>query len=309
MARPLRLEYPGAVYHITSRGNAQADIFLTDSDRLLFMQMLKEEIEQQQWHCYAYCLMDNHYHVLIETPEGNLVRGMQRLNGRYTQHFNHRHQRVGHVFQGRYRSILVQKGPYFQELLRYIVLNPVRAGMAEHAAGWPWSSYQATVDESKQLCWMAGKQVLALFADQRSEAVRRYMQFVDDGIGRDSPWESLQGQIFLGDELFLKHAESLLKGMPPVHDIPGAQNHPTRPTVQQVLSDVADAFAINVESVLDRKSQKRAYQAAVYLLRRRCNLPLKAVAELAGVSSSRISQIQANLVMDKLPDALKKTIK
>ena len=126
MTRPLRLEYAGALYHLTARGNAQAAIYLEDSDRHLFLELLGKEVKQQRWVCYAYCLMDNHYHLLIETPEANLVSGMRRLNGVYTQAFNRRHQRVGHVFQGRYKSILVDKDSYLQELCRYIVLNPVR---------------------------------------------------------------------------------------------------------------------------------------------------------------------------------------
>ncbi|MGH7801397.1 MAG: transposase, partial [Thermodesulfobacteriota bacterium] len=107
MARPLRLEFPGALYHITSRGNARQEIFLSDDDRTSFLNLLGREVEQQRWRCHAYCLMSNHYHIMIETPEGNLVLGMRRLNGAYSQEFNRRHGRVGHLFQGRYKSIIV----------------------------------------------------------------------------------------------------------------------------------------------------------------------------------------------------------
>jgi REP element-mobilizing transposase RayT len=127
MARPLRLEFAGALYHLTARGNARGDIFLDDADRRLFLALLGKEIAQQGWCCYAYCLMSNHYHVLIETPEANLISGMRRLNGVYTQAFNRRHARVGHVFQGRYKAIVVDQDSYGLELCRYIVLNPVRA--------------------------------------------------------------------------------------------------------------------------------------------------------------------------------------
>ncbi len=116
MSRPLRLEYPGALYHVTSRGNAREAIYLCDEDREEFLQLWADEVKQQGWICYAYCLMDNHYHLLFETPEGNLSRGMQRFNGRYTQFFNHSHHRVGHVFQGRYKAILVEKEAHLQEL-------------------------------------------------------------------------------------------------------------------------------------------------------------------------------------------------
>ena len=129
MIRPLRIEYPGAIYHITSRGNARERIFLEDADRLIFLEILGSVVKKYNWLCHAYCLMDNYYHALIETPDPNLSLGMRQLNGVYTQSFNRRQSRVGHVFQGRYKSILVQKDEHLLELCRYIVLNPVRAGM------------------------------------------------------------------------------------------------------------------------------------------------------------------------------------
>ena len=126
MARPLRLEFPGAVYHVSSRGNARQRIFFGDADRELFLDTLTQGIARYRWLCHAYCLMENHYHLLIETPRANLSLGMRQLNGIYTQTFNRRHHRVGHLFQGRFRAILVEKESYLLELCRYIVLNPVR---------------------------------------------------------------------------------------------------------------------------------------------------------------------------------------
>lgn len=124
MTRPLRLEFPGAVYHLTARGDRREDIFLDDADRLTFLDLLAKEVRQQYWRLYAYCLMSNHYHLLIETPKGKLVGGMRRLNGVYTQAFNRRHGRVGHVLQGRYKSILVDKDAYLLELARYHRAQP-----------------------------------------------------------------------------------------------------------------------------------------------------------------------------------------
>ncbi len=127
MARQLRLEYEGALYHVTVLGNGQQVIYIDDTDRSRFLELLGREVGQQHWRCYAYCLMDNHYHLLLETPEGNLSGGMRRLNGTYTQGFNRRYRRVRHVLQGRFKSLLVEKEAYLLELCRYIVLNPVRA--------------------------------------------------------------------------------------------------------------------------------------------------------------------------------------
>ena len=124
MTRPLRIEYPGAIYHITSRGNARERIFLEDADRLIFLEVLGSVVKKYNWLCHAYCLMDNHYHALIETPDPNLSLGMRQLNGVYTQSFNRRQSRVGHVFQGRYKSILVQKMSIY---LSSVVIAPSKA--------------------------------------------------------------------------------------------------------------------------------------------------------------------------------------
>ena len=142
MARPLRIEFAGALYHVTSRGDGQEDIYLDDTDREIYLEVLAEVQHRFNWVIHAYCLMSNHYHLLIETPDSNLAKGMRHLNGVYTQRFNRRHKRVGHVFQGRYKAILVQKDNYLLELSRYIVLNPVRAQMVRSAKDWPWSSYR-----------------------------------------------------------------------------------------------------------------------------------------------------------------------
>ena len=163
MARPLRLEFPGAVYHLTARGNARQDVFLDDADRARFLALLGREIDQQRWRCYAYCLMDNHYHLVIETPEANLSTGMRRLNGVYTQAINRGHDRVGHLFQGRYQSILVEREPYLMELCRYVVLNPVRAGVTARFGDWRWSSYRATGLGAKPPAWLDAASVLARF--------------------------------------------------------------------------------------------------------------------------------------------------
>ena len=182
MARPLRLEFAGALYHLTARGNARADIFIDDEDRRLFLELLGKEISQQGWRCYAYCLMGNHYHLLIETPEPNLVAGMRRLNGVYTQAFNRRHGRVGHVFQGRYKSILVDKQSYGLELSRYIVLNPVRARMVKRAENWAWSSYRATVDQVAIPIWLDTDWVLSPLGGRNP--VQAYVRFVRSGSSR-----------------------------------------------------------------------------------------------------------------------------
>jgi REP element-mobilizing transposase RayT len=299
MARPLRLEFPGAVYHITARGDRQEPIFDDDHDRLAFLELLAREVLQQGWLLYAFCLMDNHYHLLLETPEPNLVRGMRRLNGVYTQAFNRRHDRVGHVLQGRYKAILVDKDSYLLELCRYVVLNPVRAGMATSAGQWPWSSYLATAGKMACPDWLAAEPVLALFATERSQARRAYTRFVSEGVGGESPWDHLKGQIYLGRDAFIGRMEKLLAGTTP-RGIARRQLSPARPTARDVVKVVAQVHEIPVRSVLEQHSGE-AFKHAVYLLRRRANLPLHDVATMAGVSIGRVSQIQSRIEAEK-PD-------
>ena len=149
MARPLRLEYEGALYHVTSRGNARESIFLDEGDRSRFLEILADVVDRYGWICHAYCLMTNHYHLLIETPSAGLSRGMQLLNGVYTQWVNRRHDRVGHLLQGRFKAILVEKESHLLELARYVVLNPVRAKMVRSVRAWRWRSYRATAGQTE----------------------------------------------------------------------------------------------------------------------------------------------------------------
>ncbi len=170
MSRPLRLSFPGAIYHITSRGNARAAVYLDDDDRQRFLDLLASCVEKFNWICHAYCLMDNHYHLLIETPDANLQTGMRQLNGVYTQQFNRRHARVGHVFQGRYKAILVDKDRYLLELCRYVVLNPVRANMVALPEQYRWSSYAAMMGAQQEVSWLSTNWILSQFSSRRTIA-------------------------------------------------------------------------------------------------------------------------------------------
>ncbi|MDP2239479.1 MAG: transposase [Burkholderiales bacterium] len=296
------MEYAGALYHLTARGNARADIFVDDDDRRRFLELLGQEITQQGWRCYAYCLMNNHYHLLIETPEPNLVAGMRRLNGVYTQTFNRRHKRVGHVFQGRYKSIIVDKDSYGLELCRYIVLNPVRARMVRLAQHWAWSSYRATVSQVAAPAWLDADWVLGQFSGRYPKVA--YEHFVAQGLGQASPWDSLKGQIWLGGAAFLNGMESFAKAVP-MANVPYRQRHPTHPTATAVTAQVLSAYRIKDEKTLCTREHQEAFKAWVYLLRRAANLPLQEVSNRSKVSPSRISKIQRALETSKPSKALR----
>jgi len=232
MARPLRLEFPGAVYHLTGRGNARQKIFFTDADRELYLSTLAGVVRRYHWICHAYCLMANHYHLLIETPKANLSIGMRQLNGIYTQSFNRRHHRVGHLFQGRFKAILVEKEAHLLELCRYVVLNPVRVKGGASAQSWKWSSYRATAGLGSAPEFLSTDWILEQFGKSRSRAQQHYREFVRDGMA-SRPWDDLRGQIFLGSQAFIqKHASAKAN----LKEIPRAQLRAAKPSLKQIFA-------------------------------------------------------------------------
>lgn len=237
MARPLRIEYPGALYHVTARGNAREAIFKDDEDRKAFLAVLGKIVERYDWLCHAYCLMGNHYHLMIETPDGNLSQGMRQLNGVYTQTFNRRHRRVGHVLQGRFKAILVEKDSYLLELCRYIVLNPVRAKMVKQPKHYAWSSYRATAGLSNPPAFLTREWLLSQFGRQHRAAESRYRRFVAEGGGQTSPWGKLTGQILLGSEVFVKKMASKLKAAETLPEIPRRQRLAARPGLKTLFPE------------------------------------------------------------------------
>jgi len=206
MSRPLRIEFSGALYHVMARGNAREDIFRNDADRLHFLSCLGAVCARFDWQVWAYCLMDNHYHLLVETRRATLSRGMREVNGVYTQAFNRRHHRVGHVLQGRYKAVLVDKDAYLMELSRYIVLNPVRARLCASAGDWRWSSYPAVMGKAPAAEWLAVADTLATFGATPGPARRAYARFVAEGVSRDDLLDDVTAQVFLGDEAFIARA-------------------------------------------------------------------------------------------------------
>lgn len=236
MARPLRIEYPGAVYHITTRGNARKMIFKDADDRKTFLEVLGRVVKKYNWLCHAYCLMDNHFHLIVETPEGNLSRSMRQLNGMYTQAYNRQHKSVGHIFQGRFKAILVEKESYLLELCRYVVLNPVRAGTVERPAEWKWSSYKATAGISKQLSLLTVDWILGQFGDNIGQSVRRYKEFIVAGLKEKSPWKDLKGQLLLGEEGFLSKFKELLANKESISEIPKYQRYLGRPALSALFA-------------------------------------------------------------------------
>ena len=254
MSRPARIEFEFATYHVTSRGDRREDIYEDDEDRRIFLKIFADVIEQYNWICHGYCLMSNHYHLLIETPDANLSKGMRQLNGVYSQANNRRHQRVGHVFQGRFKGILVNAETYLLELTRYVVLNPVAANMVERPEDWRWSSYQAMIGQCSVPSWLAIDGLLVQFNSDRQTAVKQYIQFVNDGIGQQSIWSNLNRQIYLGDDEFIRQAQLNCKMLSSDVNIPKAQRRqPAAP-----LKEISIKHANRNEAIIE------AYETGEY---------------------------------------------
>jgi len=250
MARPLRLEFAGALYHVTARGNCQEDIFEADADRLEFISIFHTVCERYNWVCHAYCLMGNHYHLLIETPDANLSKGMRQLNGVYTQAFNRKHNRVGHLFQGRYKSILVEKDSYLLELSRYIVLNPVRAQMVRSAVNWRWSSYRAMTGQIKKPAFLEVDWVLSAFGKRKSKAIAGYKKFVSEGKNQPPPWHALKNQIYLGGDKFVEKMQLLIDGDKALSEVPSSQRRPVAKDLVYYEASYPDRNTAIVEAYL-----------------------------------------------------------
>jgi putative transposase len=217
MSRPLRIEFPGAVYHVTSRGDRREPIFEDDADRGQLLATLAQAMQRFDGQVLSYCLMGNHYHFVLHTRQANLSLLMRHVNGVYTQAFNRRHGKVGHLFQGRFKAILVDRDAYLLELCRYVELNPVRAGLCTSPQAWPWSSYRAHIGQVDAPDWLdtVGLHGYLLAREPRDQtdhqnAARRYAELVEAGRGVELWGDALRQQIYLGDEGFVARMQSLV---------------------------------------------------------------------------------------------------
>lgn len=226
--------------------------------------------------------MTNHYHLLIETHAATLARGMRQLNGVYTQRFNRAHARVGHVYQGRYSAVLVQKERHLLEVLRYIVLNPVRAGMVSDARDWPWSSYRAAIDIAPSPPWLLTDGLAAIFGSG-AEGRLQFVRFVEDGIDMPSCWRNLKGQIYLGDSRFVSDAQACIAvDAPGLSEVPEVQRRRRYAPSERweehyhVYRNMADRDRAIVDAFMSGGSTMRA------------------IGEHFGIHYSRVSRIVSN---------------
>jgi putative transposase len=295
VSRPLRLEFPGALYHVTSRGHERGPIFRDARDRLQFLNLLASVVPDQAWLLHSYCLMGNHYHLLVETARATLSRGMHSLNARYSQHLNNRHERAGHVFEGRFKAIVVQKQAHLLELHRYIVLNPVRAGIVRRPEDWPWSNYRATSGMVACPPWLEVGSTLALFSSFGSGAAGAYVRFVAEGVDRvGSPLEGVRRQIYLGDRRFLEEMSEHARKRSPAREIPVEHLTPLPLEIDEIRRLVSREWDIEPEDLTGREAGD-AKLAAVYLSRRLCGRSAREVGDAFGIKRGRVGNIMVEM--------------
>ena len=212
MSRPVRIEFPGACYHVTSKGTKEQTVFKDKEDKAIFLNVLDNVVARFGWLLHSYVIMDEHYHLVVEIPEANLSRGMRQLNGVYTQHFNRRHSEEGPVFQGRFKSVLFEKDNFLLPLCRHVVLNPVRVGRAGALNSYRWSSHRAMSGAIKTPDYLTTDSVLGHFGKREKDNQKKYQSFVKKGIGESSPLDQRSHQVLLGGPKFLNEMQPILNG-------------------------------------------------------------------------------------------------
>lgn len=240
MSRPLRVLFPGAFYHLTSRGNNRERVFLEACDFESFLAVLGHVVERYGWLCHGYCMLGNHYHLLVETPQPNLPAGMRQLNGVFTQRYNCRRSRCGHLFQARYKAVLVEAEPHLLQAVRYLAWNPVRAGLSGEPAGWRWSSYPALLGLVPRPIFLTTDWILRQFGHERATARDRLRRFVERE-PEPVAAASFGVEQYAAGEDFLRR---VLEGVGPTDEIPRRQWQPAPPSLAEVFATADRPVAV-----------------------------------------------------------------
>jgi REP element-mobilizing transposase RayT len=291
MSRPLRIEYPGAFYHVTSRGNEQKDVFKSQKDREKFLSYLESATVRYGAVIHAYCLMGNHYHLLLETPSGNLAQIMRHINGAYTTYFNVRRKRAGHLFQGRYKAILVEADAYGTELSRYIHLNPIRAGIVAKPEEYKWSSYHYYIGQSDAPGWLTTDVILGYFDGRVPDATSSYRRFVEDMLKREyeSPLNATVASSILGRPEFISEiAEKHLEKNPSDRSVPAVKGLKPRLSVDEVIRRIGEE--LGGDDGLSRN-------LAIYCCQNYSGAKLNEIGERFGISDAAVSQASRRLAL------------
>ena len=284
MARALRITFPGAFYHVTSRGNERKAVFKSKRDREKFLEYLESATQRYDALIHAYCMMDNHYHLLLQTPSGNLPQIMRHINGAYTTYFNVKRDRSGHLFQGRYKAILVDIDEYAKELSRYIHLNPVRAKIVETPEEYEWSSYPAYTGKQKPAKWLYRDFILGYFGQKLSIAQKGYQEFVNALVRQeyDSPLDEVVSSTLLGSADFIAFIkDNFLSAKKPDRELPALKELVKKNSIQDIFEKVELVF---------NKDKVMARNVKMYLCQRYTGQKLKDIGLHFGIGESGVSQ-------------------
>ncbi len=306
MGRPLRIEYPGALYHITSRGNEKRKIFFDDEDKQKFLEILKDYHDRFNILIHSYSLMDNHYHLILETPKGNLLKIMHGINSNYTGYFNRKYERAGHLFQGRYKGILIDKDEYLVQLSIYVHLNPVRARMVGKPEDYKWSSYPSFIAKAKEHKWLEYSWVLSKFGNDKKSARRKYSEHTERLMNEkmESPMKDVCGQVILGGDRFIEKIKGLIDGKSMSCDIPERKRLMKNPSADEIISNVAEAFNVSGKVIRSKQSRNNmARKAAIHFVQRYSGSSNAEISKLFGdLHYSAVSKASARLKIDMEQD-------
>jgi putative transposase len=286
VSRPLRIEYPGAFYHVTSRGNERKMVFQSTRDREKYLSYLGSAHDRYGAIIHAYCLMGNHYHLLLETPRGNLSQILHHINGAYTTYFNIKRDRSGHLFQGRFKGILVEKDAYCKELSRYVHLNPVRAGLVKSPSEYPWSSYRCFIGREKRSDWLTTELILGDFGGEGRKGYRRYREYVERRQSKElgNPLKRVVASTFLGSEEFINNIrmEYLSKKEVDKRNIPAIRKILRGPSLEEIEKAVTQVV---------ERGHAFYKKICIYLSHQYSGLSLDGIGAHYGMTSGAISQL------------------
>jgi REP element-mobilizing transposase RayT len=304
MARPLRITYPGAFYHITSRGNEKKQIFKSLADKEKFLFYLESATRRYDAIIHVYCLMGNHYHLLLETPSGNLSQIMRHINGAYTTYFNIKRQRAGHLLQGRFKAILVDMDEYCKELSRYIHLNPMRAKMVDKLQDYRWSSYPDYIGNRNPSTWLERDFILGYFGKRPSIAQKNYREFIDAKLAKEykSPLTEVVGSTVLGSVDFVNEIKKrFIEGKKASRDLPALKALCSKPTIEDIIKEVESVFIQQPALVKN---------VSLYLCHRHTASSLKQIGRHFNIGESAVSQASRRIgIKIKRDKKFKKIIK
>lgn len=289
MARHLRLSFEDATYHITARGNRKEKIFYSDKDKGIFLNKMKETFDKYSLMCYAYCLMDNHYHLFIKTPRANIADVMHYLNASYSNWFRARNKIVGPVFQGRYKSIIVDEDSYSLILSTYIHLNPVRAGIANNIKEYLWSSFLDYIGRREPLNTLDTTLILSQFDNDLIKARKKYERFVLENIDMKNPLEDLYKNIVLGDEVFRKKIDEKIKAVGRKREIPETKFVESC-TPDEIISEISRSLKIERDEIFRKERGNMYHQVALYLIKRYTPMSLIEIGRLFDMDYAAVSQ-------------------